>query len=194
MLKNDLDQESKDQNKNIIRFFERIVQDEHLLPSHISMYVSLFQFWSLAHYKNPFRISREAIMESSKIRSLATYHKCIKELHHAGFIIYTPSYDPYRGSLVEMIDTKHIERTSNKTYRGKKLQERKESCFSAPNFFDVELYFNERDQLSEEATRFYSFYESRNWSLYNSRSMTSWEAAARNWISDLNRSHHNPIN
>ena len=92
------------QTKNIIDFFERIIKDDRLLPSHISMYVSLFQLWSVNSFRNPFRINREDVMKVSKIKSLATYHKCIRELHQSGFIVYSPSYNAYRGSLIEMTD------------------------------------------------------------------------------------------
>lgn len=172
-------------SKNIISFFGRIIQDEGLHTSHISMYVSLFQFWSLNHFQNPFRITRGGIMESSKIRSLATYHKCIKELHNAGFIIYTPSYDPYKGTLVQIINPECVESSQKKTVQGSKLLVQKENCIDVPIFYDVELYFNERNLPSAEAIKFYSYYESRNWKLSNENPMKSWHAAARNWISHL---------
>lgn len=43
-------------------------------------------------------------MHVCKISSTATYHKCIKELHQYGYITYTPSYNPYKGSLVLLFD------------------------------------------------------------------------------------------
>ena len=179
------------QTKNIIDFFEHIIKDDRLLPSHISMYISLFQLWSFNSFRNPFRISREDVMKVSKIKSLATYHKCIRELHQAGFIIYSPSYNSYRGSLIEMTDF-----DSEAIFDSALVQEQKafsgtEICFTAPMFCAVELYFNERDFPSAEASAFYSFYQSRNWLLYNSQLMTSWEAAARNWISELKKSDRN---
>lgn len=57
-------------------------------------------------------------MGLGKIRSLGTYHRCIKELHLAGFILYSPSYDPYTGSLVEIIDFDEFETSINKALRG----------------------------------------------------------------------------
>lgn len=179
------------QTKNIIDFFEHLIKDDRLLPSHISMYVSLFQLWSFNSFRNPFRINREDVMKVSKIKSLATYHKCIRELHQAGFIIYSPSYNAHRGSLIEITDF-----DSEAIFDSTLIQEQKafsgtENCFTAPMFCAVELYFNERDFPSAEASRFYSFYQSRNWLLYNSKLMTSWEAAARNWISDLKKSDRN---
>lgn len=43
-------------------------------------------------------------MRISKICSKVTYHKCIKELHEKGYIIYEPSYNPFKGSLVHMLN------------------------------------------------------------------------------------------
>lgn len=146
------------------------------------MYVSLFQFWSQNSFQNPFRIERIEIMRTSKIRSVASYHKCIKELHLAGYIVYSPSYDPYRGSLVEISDYNKKTDFQTELYH-KKILLQKDVLSSTPNFNEVELYFNERDLSSGEADEFYSFYEAQHWKLYNKRPMTSWRAAARSWIS-----------
>ena len=43
-------------------------------------------------------------MRISKICSKATYHKCLKNLHSLEYIIYEPSYNPYKGSLVHLIN------------------------------------------------------------------------------------------
>jgi hypothetical protein len=39
-------------------------------------------------------------MRISKISSKSTYHKCLKKLHHLGYICYEPSYNPFKGSHV----------------------------------------------------------------------------------------------
>ena len=46
-------------------------------------------------------------MGISKISSYATYHKCIKQLHNYGYIRYSPSYNPMRGSWVYMLNFDH---------------------------------------------------------------------------------------
>jgi hypothetical protein len=145
------------QTKNIIDFFERIIKDDRLLPSHISMYVSLFQLWSFNSFRNPFRINREDVMKVSKIKSLATYHKCIRELHQAGFIIYSPSYNAYRGSLIEMTDFDSEAIVESTLVQDQKAFSGKENHFTAPMFNEVELYFNERDFPSAEASGFIPF-------------------------------------
>lgn len=175
------------QTKNISSFFERVIEDDRLYPSHISMYVSLFQFWTMNRFQNPFRICREEVMNLSKIKSLATYHKCIRELHCAGFIIYSPSYNPYRGSSIEIIDFESEEKGKNKLFQNQKLFPKEEICFSVPMIDEVERYFAERGFLPDEADQFYSFYHSVNWKLCNKKPMKCWQSAARNWISKVKK-------
>lgn len=174
-----------EQGKYPAGYLEHLIADERLLPSHISMYVSLFQCWKLNRFQNPFRIRRAELMRSSKIKSLATYHKCIKELDQAGFIIYLPSYNSYKGTLIEITNMEF--RNIGKCETNPKLFSRTESRFSIPVLYEIELYFRERDIPCTEAAKFYSFYQSKNWTLQNNKPMVSWEAAARNWITDLKR-------
>ena len=66
--------------KHLTGFFNRIALENSLNPTHISLYLSLFQCWNVNRFKNPITISRDEMMKGSKIASKATYHKCIKEL------------------------------------------------------------------------------------------------------------------
>lgn len=88
--------------KHLTGFFDKLVQDDRLNPTHISLYLALFQFWNIQRFKNPISISREEVMRLSKISSKATYHKCMRELDAYQFIDYDPSYNPYRGSLITL--------------------------------------------------------------------------------------------
>ena len=90
--------------KLLTGFFQKVSDDDRLNPTHISMYVSLFQLWNVNRFKNPISISRSLVMHVCKISSTATYHKCIKELHQFGYLTYSPSYNPYKGSLVLLFD------------------------------------------------------------------------------------------
>ncbi|WP_262892799.1 hypothetical protein [Mucilaginibacter pankratovii] len=40
-------------------------------------------------------------MRISKISSIATYHRCIRDLSEKQYIIYRPSYHPKLGSQVD---------------------------------------------------------------------------------------------
>lgn len=90
--------------KHLTGFFEKVATDKTLNPTHVSLYVALFQFWNFNRFRNPISISRDEVMRISKISSKATYHKCLKNLHSLGYINYQPSYNPFKGSHVTMID------------------------------------------------------------------------------------------
>ena len=90
--------------KHLTGFFIRIASEETIYPTHISLYIALFQSWNINRFKNPISISRDEMMKTSRIASKATYHKCIKELQNMGFIDYLPSYNPYSGSEVILHD------------------------------------------------------------------------------------------
>ncbi len=86
--------------KHLTGFFEKVAIDKTLNPTHISLYIALFQFWNCNRFKNPISINRDEVMRISKISSKATYHKCLKNLHSLGYINYEPSYNPFKGSHV----------------------------------------------------------------------------------------------
>lgn len=88
--------------KHLTGFFDKVINDDTLNPTHISLYIALFQFWNSNRFRNPISISRDEVMRISKISSKATYHKCLKNLHALGYIKYEPSYNPYKGSMVHL--------------------------------------------------------------------------------------------
>jgi hypothetical protein len=90
--------------KHLTGFFDKVSKDKVLNPTHVSMYVALFQFWNCNRFKNPISISRDEVMRISKISSKATYHKCLKNLHALGYINYEPSYNPFKGSQVYLFN------------------------------------------------------------------------------------------
>ena len=77
-------------------------KDNRLNPSHISLYMALFQIWNDYHFKASFYINRAEVMDLSKLGSKTTYHRCIKELSHWKYILYEPSHNPFRGSTIKM--------------------------------------------------------------------------------------------
>lgn len=84
-------------------FFGRVSGDYRLNPTHISLYMALFQQWNVHRFRNPISIAREEVMATSHIHSRVTYHKCLRELHAWGYLQYVPSFNHYRGSLVYML-------------------------------------------------------------------------------------------
>lgn len=74
--------------------------DSRMLSTHVSLLTALFVLWHQSGFANPFMVSRKKLMAFSRIASIATYHKCIRELDAFGYIRYQPSYHPIKGSLI----------------------------------------------------------------------------------------------
>jgi DNA-binding LytR/AlgR family response regulator len=66
--------------------------------------MAIFQLWNQNRFHNPICITRDELMRVSKIASFATYHKCIRELDEREFIKYMPSYNPFKGSTLEVVN------------------------------------------------------------------------------------------
>jgi hypothetical protein len=101
--------------KHLTGFFNKINYETNLHPTHISLYLALFQCWNVNRFKNPTGISREEIMKASKINSKATYHKCMKELELLGFMQYNPTFNPHSCSTIIMVNFSGEEKTFSKT-------------------------------------------------------------------------------
>ena len=91
------------QVKELTSFFSAIKEDPCIGATHISLYMALFQFYNLNDFQNPVSIIRHAVMEAAKIRGLATYHKCMRDLVECGYIEYQPSFDPGVSSKVYLL-------------------------------------------------------------------------------------------
>ena len=112
--------------KHLTGFFEKVALDRTLNPTHISLYIALFQFWNCNRFKNPISISRDEVMRISKISSKATYHKCLKNLHSLGYINYQPSYNPFRGSHVILFNFSEDLKPFSKSERKSKNEPKNE--------------------------------------------------------------------
>ncbi|WP_422351019.1 hypothetical protein [Flagellimonas sp.] len=114
--------------KHLNGVFGQFSRDSRLNPTHISLYVALFQMWNNNFFKEEFYINREEVMTFSKIGSKSTYHRCIKELSHWNYILYAPSHNPFKGSRIKMFDfgtssgqVLYPSRTKNGTSSGQAL-------------------------------------------------------------------------
>jgi len=79
---------------------KRMGGDKRVLATHVSLITALFIFWQREGFVSPFAITRKTVMAYAKIASIATYHKCIRELDEYGYIRYQPSFHPAKGSLI----------------------------------------------------------------------------------------------
>ncbi|MDI6047034.1 transcriptional regulator [Flavobacterium yafengii] len=100
--------------KHLTGFFNKINYETNLNPTHVSLYLALFQCWNVNRFKNPTGISREEIMKASKIHSKATYHKCMKELELLGFMQYNPTFNPHSCSNIVMVNFSEEEKRISK--------------------------------------------------------------------------------
>ena len=87
-------------------FFTAIADDVRISTTHISLYMALLKLWNESGGSNPIRVFSRAVMPICKISGIATYHKCIRELHDYGYIKYTPSFYRFSGSMVFLIGLK----------------------------------------------------------------------------------------
>tara|TARA_B100002049_G_C16050788_1_gene363393 strand:- start:795 stop:1340 length:546 start_codon:yes stop_codon:yes gene_type:complete len=90
--------------KHLNRVFALFSRDNRLNPSHISLYLALFQFWNVNYYSSEFFINRQEVMNLAKIGSKSTYHRCIRELSHWSYLVYMPSHNPWKGSKIKMFN------------------------------------------------------------------------------------------
>ena len=82
--------------------FEKFFFDDRLNPTHISLYMALFQEWNSSRFADEFYVNRRDLMRVAKIGSKSTYHRCITELDAWGYLSYFPSNNPYKGSKIKM--------------------------------------------------------------------------------------------
>ncbi len=113
--------------KHLTGFFEKVSIDFDLNPTHISLYMAVFQLWNQNRFQNPIGISRDELMRISKIASTATYHKCMKELTEKGYVKYKPSFNPFKGSTLDVINldfyTKPIQKKEIKKLKSQQKNE-----------------------------------------------------------------------
>ncbi len=84
-------------------FFARLAEDKRMSSYHISLYFALFQQWNADRFGEQFVITRSETMEMSRLGSVNTYARCMKELSEWGYIRYIPSSNLHSGSRVSCI-------------------------------------------------------------------------------------------
>lgn len=100
--------------KQLNAAFEKFFFDDRLNPTHISLYMALFQEWNSSRFATEFYVNRRDLMCVAKIGSKSTYHRCVVELDKWGYLSYFPSNNPYKGSKIKM----YILGTSDETDSG----------------------------------------------------------------------------
>ena len=190
------------QNVNYIKHlkgvFFQFSKDNRLNPTHISLYITLFQIWNSNRFLEEFYINREEVMRFSKIGSKSTYHKCIKELSHWQYIIYYPSHNPYKGSKIKMFkfgtstgqalvhNNTNIETSTRQALVSinKHIQtNRNNNKLDQPkNENEVIDFFKKENWPTIEAKKFYNHYQGIGWKVGGKTKIVNWQSTAKNWM------------
>ncbi|MDD2307431.1 MAG: hypothetical protein PHP53_22195 [Prolixibacteraceae bacterium] len=96
-------------------FFARLAEDKRMSSYHISLYFALFQQWNADRFGEQFVITRTETMYMSRLGSVNTYARCMKELSLWGYIQYIPSSNIHSGSRVSCIRFDTASDTANST-------------------------------------------------------------------------------
>lgn len=83
---------------------EAVNSDDRLNSYHISLYTALL-YYGKGIRQLPFHASRRKLMGFSRIKSGATYHKCLRQLISYGYLDYHPSFHPQQGSRIVLTAT-----------------------------------------------------------------------------------------
>lgn len=189
--------------KHLNAVFQQFSMDSRLNPTHISLYVALFQYWNINRFRESFFINREDVMSMAKIGSKATYHRCLKRLHDWKYIHYMPSHNPYKGSQIKMLKFDTSGGTSTDTSIGTTTETSDEQVVGqalVPNTNNIKQitngckpklpqdekkvldFFEKKKWPSIEAKKFYNHYTSIGWKIGGKIKIVDWQASAENWM------------
>lgn len=191
--------------KHLNSIMKRFSVDERLNPTHISLYMALFQFWNYNHFPVVIYINREEVMKMSKIGSMATYHRCLKQLHKWNYIVYLPTHNPFKssqikffnfGTTTETSNGKSSDRSTGETFGNsdervlegalaseeKQLKQIENNLKRPEAKQEVHDFFNEKKWPPLEAEKFYNHYEAVGWKIGGKIGIENWKAVAQNWI------------
>lgn len=181
--------------KHLNAVFQQFSKDTRPNPTHISLYVALFQFWNINRFAKVFYINRQETMKMAKIGSKSTYHRCLLDLSNWKYIVYLPSYNPYRGSQVKMLifcpgtgtgsgkasgQVVGQALVSNVNISKHEINMNKRALPKDLN--EVMIFFKEQKWPLLEAEKFYNYYESINWKIGGKVKIKNWQFSAHNWI------------
>lgn len=175
-------------------FFMTIAKDSRLNPTHISLYMALFNLWNINRFPEEIIIIRDEVMKLSKIGSKSTYHRCLKQLDSWKYLRYIPSHNSFKGSRISLF----IFRTTSGQpldfavpNQGQPLVPYINNNKQKENLFKRELPQNEEEVISFfsknnwpklEAQKFYAHYTAIGWRIGGKIKMTDWHASAKSWM------------
>jgi len=174
--------------------FEQFRKDSRLNPTHISLYMALFQLWNHNRFRKSFHINRDDVMKLSKIGSKSTYHRNLKELTHYNYIIYKPSHNPLKGSTIKMLkfETSTVQAVDSAipnqgqvVGRSNKHIQTIQNSYKLPqpkSLNEVLQFFKKESWPEIEAEKFFNHYQSIGWKIGGKIKIEDWQASAKNWM------------
>jgi hypothetical protein len=180
--------------KHLNTIFEQFAKDNKLNPTHISLYIGLFQIWNYNRFPEEFYVHRQQVMQLSKIGSKTTYHRCISDLDAWNYVKYKPSHNPFKGSRIRMYhfgttDKQEVDLTE--PISGQAMVSFINSKKQIENFLKLDTtekkneivdFFKKEKCSLLEAEKFFNHYEGIGWKLGGRHKIVDWQAVARNWI------------
>lgn len=184
--------------KHLNAAFQKFYADKRLNPTHISLYMAVFQFWNINRFPEEFYIAKQEIMEQSKIGSNATYHRCLTQLHTWKYLKYMPSHNPYKGSKIKMLifdttskqvlnkhETNTVQALDLNTNNNKQIENINKTKLPK-NEFEVIDFFKNKKWPDNEAKKFYNHYQGIGWKIGGKIKIEDWHATASNWMLKAN--------
>ncbi|MHA7941701.1 hypothetical protein ACJOV8_001305 [Formosa sp. 3Alg 14/1] len=180
--------------KHLNAIFKVFQKDPRLNPSHISLYMALFQYWNFTNFQDQFYISRAEIMGIAKLGSTKTYYRCLKNLNDWKYLLYLPSHNMYKGSQIRMLkfDTtrkqaRNKEETTSKQAVTPILNLNKQNrnfiqSKLPKNENEVLVFFKSKNWPTIEAQKFYNHNQAIGWTIGGKSKIENWHALASNWM------------
>ena len=95
-------------NRNEVEsFLGKLSNDNRINVWHISLLIAVLCLWRQNSFRWPVKITRTQLMILARFKSVATYHKCLSKLVALGYVNYSPTFDSYTGSTIEINYTAH---------------------------------------------------------------------------------------
>ncbi|MCH7399938.1 hypothetical protein MM236_18230 [Belliella sp. DSM 107340] len=93
----------KSTQDKILGIYSKLQKDESIQLSHMAICMALIGEFLKNQGRSRFRITRKMIMKNLQVKSLSTYHRCMKDLVRKNIITYSPSYHPKLRSVVHFV-------------------------------------------------------------------------------------------
>ena len=180
--------------KQLSAVYQLIAKDSRLNPTHVSLYMALFQIWNTTRFAEKFFINRQEVMQLSKIGSNTTYHRCLQDLDNWKYIEYFPSHNIYKGSELRMpifgTTSKQVlnnkETTTEHVLVHNTNSTKQKENYNKPklpkNEIEVIDFFKSMKWQAVEAIKFYNHYQAIGWKQGGKIKIVDWMASARNWM------------